>query len=206
MLAHVSTLAAPPPRASSHVSSRVEPRVEREGEPSSWQARAGAGPWAGSRPPRAKRAPTSARASEGGEVWRRRAASEAAQGASEASDRVHPAWRRLAWSRGRPVALPGLGFGSTFRAVSAGRRSAESRVELAPHAPRHETSTARSARRRQRASRPRGSSKGLTSAPDERLRRHRARARPNGSLPRAAADPKTRRTTGRPPCQARRAV
>ena len=28
---------------------RVEPRVEREGEPSSWQARAGAGPWAGAR-------------------------------------------------------------------------------------------------------------------------------------------------------------
>ena len=99
------------------VQPRVEPRVEREGEPSSWQARAGAGPWAGPRPPRAKRAPASARASVGGEVWRRRAASEAAQGASVASDRVHPAtWCPTVGLACRP---PGLGSGSTFRAVSA---------------------------------------------------------------------------------------
>ena len=68
-------------------------------------------------PPRAKRASASARASVGGEVWRRRAASEAAQGASVASDRVHPAtWCPTVGLACRP---PGLGFGSTLRAVSA---------------------------------------------------------------------------------------
>ena len=93
----LDTLGAP----ATSVEPRVAPRVEREGEPSSWQARAGAGPWAGSRPPRAKRAPTSARASEGGEVWRRRAASER---------RRERAKRATAFIR-RDVVAPGLGVG-----------------------------------------------------------------------------------------------
>ena len=52
-------------------------------------------------PPRAKRAPTSARASEGGEVWRRRAASER---------RRERAKRATAFIR-RGVVSPGLGVG-----------------------------------------------------------------------------------------------
>ena len=104
IVAHVSTLGAPP---RTRLQPRVQPRVEREGEPSSWQARAGAGPWAGPRPPRAKRAPASARASVGGEVWRRRAASEAAQGGAKRATAF--ILRRGAPLSGWPVVLLVLG-------------------------------------------------------------------------------------------------
>ena len=104
--------------------------------------------------------------------------------------------RRGAPLTGRPVVL--LVLGSAPRSGHSARsRSAESRVELAPRAPRDETSTAASGSAQRSAA-------GLGSAPDERLRRHRARARRKRSLPGAAAEPKTRRTTGRPDSRAPR--
>ena len=80
-----------------------------------------------------------------------RAASEAAQGGAKRRPRytVRPTGKT-----GSLVALLVLGS-APLSGQSARRRSAESRVELAPPAPRHEPSTARSARRRQRATRSR---------------------------------------------------
>ena len=55
-------------------------------------------------PPRAKRAPASARASEGGEAWRRRAASERRRERAQRAT-ASIGWRRHDWQWGRPVVL-----------------------------------------------------------------------------------------------------
>ena len=114
------------PAACKRFGHAARPTGRRAGRPSALLASAdGCGPRPLGRrqgPPRAKRASASARASEGGEVWRRRAASEAAQGASVASDRVHPATSNpTVGSACRP---PGLGFGRGSGRASFGRAPA----------------------------------------------------------------------------------
>ena len=110
------------------------------------------------------------------------------------------------WQDGLACRPPGLGFGPTLRAVSAVS------IGRVPVSSWHRARRAMSRRRRaalvdgKRAARPRAHPPRRTSAPDERLRRHRARARPNGSCPERQP---TQRPGGRqanPPCQARRAV
>ena len=234
MLAHVSTRSARRRRVSSPVSNPVSsgranrppgrrvgsplrasgsatPLVRLAGAPASpsrcWQAvmDAGRGPWAAEGPAASEASPdvsTSLRRRRGMTSSRRFRSGAG----SERSER--PRSSGVASSRlvlGSACRSPGLGFGSTFRAVSAapiGRVPCRAGTARAPPssvdgAQRSSTAASHSAAR---------SPTRLTSAPDARLRRHRARARPNGSLPRAAANPKTRRTTGRPHCQTRRAV
>ena len=152
-------------------------------------------------PPRAKRAPASARASEGGEVWRRRAASEAAQGASVASDRVDPAtWCPTDGLACRP---PGLGFGRSSGQARFGRARARWRRSRSSGADvrRVDESLSRAARCRRRALRAvDGSSRrarGASSTRDSADRR-------SAHCPERGAEPKTRRTTGRPDSRAPR--
>ena len=84
-----------------------------------------------------------------------------------------------------------LVFASAPRSGQCARgRSADSRVELAPRAPRQDPSMARSALVGGGERLGLALIHGLASAPDERLRRHRARARPSRSCPELRPNPR----------------